>query len=291
MLEGRAHLLDETSARGRKTDFALGRISIDSFAYHPTWLGVELGRGVYFDAVYTATFLATKKVVVCDLDNTLWNGLIGEGEVTHYRNRQAIIKGLRQRGVLISINSKNDAKNVHWSGAVLCGGDFVAPRINWESKVSNMVSIRDELNIKLKDFVFLDDRPDELERMQRAFPEILAVNATDAMTWKLFSHWQKTLCSDQEEDRTKLYHERVVREQFLTGLSQSEAPLENEAEAFARLRLSVKIEEVGRSGLKRAAELINRTNQFNLCGSRTCIQELQKGARYRPLHHCGDGGG
>ena len=59
-------------------------------------------------------------------------------------------------------------------------------------------------------------------------------------------------------------------------------PVENEAEAFAKLQLSVKIEEAGRSGLKRAAELINRTNQFNLCGSRTSVQELEAGLG---VHH------
>src|SRR5579864_372454 len=275
--DGRVQLLDEDSVRARSSETELGRVYLDSYAYHPTRLGVEVGRSLYFDAVYAAAFLASKKVVVCDLDNTLWDGVIGEGAVTHYVERQTILKGLRHRGVLLSINSKNDPKNVHWSGAALQPEDFVAPRINWESKVANMAGIRDELNLKVKDFVFLDDRPDELERMQNAFPEILALNATHATTWKLLSHWQKGLRSDQEEDRTNLYHQRVEREQFLSGHSQAGAPLEDEAVAFAKLKLSVKIEEAGGSALKRAAELINRTNPFNLCGSRTTVRELQEG--------------
>ena len=278
-LEGRVQLLDENSMRGLNSDLELGQVYLDSYAYHPTRLGVELGRRLYFDAVYTAAFLASKKVVVCDLDNTLWDGVIGEGAVTHYLERQAMLKGLRNRGVLLSIDSKNDPNNVQWLGAVLQREDFVAPRVNWESKVANMASIRDELNLNVKDFVFLDDRPDELERMQNAFPEILALNATHSTTWKLLSHWQKSLRPrpDQEEDRTKLYHERVEREQFLSVLSQAAAPLEDEGDALAKLKLTVKIEEVGRSGLKRTVELINRTNQFNLCGSRTSIRELEDG--------------
>jgi predicted enzyme involved in methoxymalonyl-ACP biosynthesis len=51
--------------------------------------------------------------VVCDLDDTLWEGVIGEGAVTHYLDRQAALKELRRRGVLLSINSKNDPQNVH----------------------------------------------------------------------------------------------------------------------------------------------------------------------------------
>ena len=85
---------------------------------------------------------------MCDLDNTLWSGVIGEGSVTHYLERQVLLKGLKHRGVLLSVNSKNDPKNVHWSGAALQAEDFVAARINWDSKVDNMASIRDELNLE-----------------------------------------------------------------------------------------------------------------------------------------------
>jgi len=275
--ESRVQLLDENALRARTSDVELGRIYFDSHAFHPTRLGVELGRSLYFEAVYAAARLATKKVVVCDLDNTLWDGVIGEGPVTHYLERQAVLKELRQRGVLLSINSKNDPKNVRWSGAVLQPDDFVAPRINWDPKTANMAGIRDELNLKIKDFVFIDDRPDELERMQNAFPEILVLNATEPATWNFLSHWQKGLPANPQEDRTKLYHERVEREQFLSNLPGAKAGLEDEGAALRALELSVKIEEAGRPGLKRAAELINRTNQFNLCGSRTTVREMEEG--------------
>jgi FkbH-like protein len=179
--------------------------------------------------------------------------------------------------VLLSIISKNDPKNVHWSGAALQLEDFVAPRINWEPKTANLASIRDELNLKVKDFVFIDDRPDELERMRNAFPEILALDATEPATWRFLAHWRDGLPANPEEDRTKLYHERVGREQFVSGLSQMAHAVEDETAAFTALGLSVKIQEVTRTGLKRAAELINRTNQFNLCGSRATERELASG--------------
>ena len=276
--ESRVQLLDENALRARISDFDLGQIYFDSHAFHPTRLGVELGRTLYFEAVYAAALLATKKVVVCDLDNTLWDGVIGEGAVTHFAERQAVLKELRRRGVLLAINSKNDPKNVHWSGAVLAADDFVAPRINWDPKTSNMAGIRDELNLKIKDFVFIDDRPDELERMRNAFPEILALNATEPATWRFLGHWQRGLPANPQEDRTKLYHERVEREQFLSQLSDGAAAgKEDETAAFRALGISVKIEQAGRPALKRAAELINRTNQFNLCGSRTTVRELEHG--------------
>lgn len=54
------------------------------------------------------------------------------------------------------------------------------------------------------------------------------------------------------------------------------AHVENEAAALAALKISVRIQEARRGDLKRVAELINRTNQFNLCGSRTSAQELER---------------
>ena len=276
-LGGRAQLLDENSLRETAGAAALGRVYFQGGAFHPTRLGIELGSRLYFDAVYAAAHLATKKVIVCDLDNTLWNGVIGEGAVTHHLDRQELLKELRRRGVLLSINSKNDPRNVHWSGARLETADFVAPQINWDSKALNIGRIRDELNLKVKDFVFLDDRPDELERVRIAFPEIHALDATRSDTWRFLGHWQRTLPSDPDEDRTRLYHERVRREQFVKDRGQAACQVEDEAAALTDLGLAVTIREAGRSELKRAVELINRTNQFNLCGSRTTLRELQDG--------------
>ena len=276
-LESHVRLLNEDSLRAGASELQLGQTYLNSHAFHPTRLGCELGRALYFEAVFASTFLTSKKVVVCDLDNTLWDGVIGEGAVKHYLDRQATLKELRRRGVLLSINSKNDPTNVQWAGAALEAADFVAPQINWNPKAANMAAIRDELNLKLKDFVFIDDRPDELERIKNAFPDVLTLNAAEAATWKLLAHWQGCLPSQPDEDRTRQYHERVERDRFVSELSRDPVTLEDETAALKALQISVKIVESSRSGLKRAAELINRTNQFNLCGSRTTVRELEDG--------------
>lgn len=273
----RLQLLDEDALRRKWSESELGRVYLNSYAFHPTRLGVELGRGPYFDAAYVAAFLATRKVVVCDLDNTLWDGLIGEGPVTQYLERQTTLKELRQRGILLSIISKNDPRNIHWSDGVLEANDFVAARINWNSKADNMASIRNELNLDPKNFVFIDDRPDELERMRNAFPGILALDATSPSTWHHLACWQKTLPPAHGEDRTALYHERANRQQFLKEAAQSVAAFEDETAALVALGLYVELREAGRADLPRAAELINRTNQFNLAGNRTTLRELEDG--------------
>jgi FkbH-like protein len=282
-LEGRVRLLDENSVRDGRSDWTLAKVLFRGDLFHPTRLGLELGRRTCFAAIYSEAFLAGKKVVVCDLDNTLWDGVIGEGAVTHFIERQKVLKDLRNRGVLLSINSKNDPKNVHFSGGALQPDDFVAPRINWLPKVENMAAIVTELNLKVKECVFIDDRPDELERMEGAFPQIATLNAQNPETWSFLAHWAAQLPLDQEEDRTGLYRQRMAREEFLASQSQPVEAREDETAALRRLGISVKVEEAGRSGLKRVVELINRTNQFNLCGSRTTPRDLQGGVGSRHL--------
>ena len=73
-------------------------------------------------------------------------------------------------------------------------------------------------------------------------------------------------------DRTQQYRQREQRESFLTG---SVATAEDPGLAFSRLEIQVEIREAKAAELKRAAELINRTNQFNLAGSRTSLKELR----------------
>ena len=153
-------LFDEAELLNDHGELALGRTIYDSPIQHPA----ELGRLVayrYHDILVTQADLMGKKVVVCDLDNTLWNGEIGEGSVEHLVEYQRILKKLRHKGVLLTVNSKNDPRNVHWEGSVLNEGDFVNLQINWDSKVANMHRIQQALNLKFKDFVFIDDRPDQ----------------------------------------------------------------------------------------------------------------------------------
>ncbi len=276
-LAHRVRLLDEESLRRKTGDFTLGKVIFRGDIFHPTRFSLQLAQGPYMDAIASTALLAGKKVVVCDLDNTLWDGIIGEGPVQHFSERQKTLKALRNRGILLSINSKNDPANVHFTGSQLEADDFVAVRINWEPKAGNMRSILEELNLKEKDFIFIDDRPDELERMQNAFPAMTTLNATDAVTWRWLAHWEQHLPADQLEDRTRLYHERAAREQFLSS-SQPDSSHEDELAALGRLELAVKIDFASRSSdLKRAVELVNRTNQFNVCGSRVTLNDLQRG--------------
>ena len=235
---------------------------------HPAKLGVLLAN-VYADIIYVEAYLKSIKLVVTDLDNTIWNGVIGEGNVVHYHDRQDTLRLLKEKGILLSINSKNDPRNVHWRGANLRETDFVSMQINWDAKPINMARIKNELNLKYGNFLFLDDRADEREMVRMAFPEILCLDAESIVTWSRLATWAEITKNSGEIDRTQMYLERAARESFTSVQVDSDALME-------KLKLEVGIRDAAREELPRVSELINRTNQFNCCNSRVTFREVQR---------------
>jgi FkbH-like protein len=263
-------LFDELKQLDSISELKAGALLYHSKLQHPSVLGMEFAKP-YIDIIYASNKLRKKKLVVCDLDNTLWDGVIGEGAVENFHDRQSILKGLRNKGIVLAINSKNDPKNVHWTNATLSKDDFVYEAINWQPKVQNMAKIPDELNLKINSFIFIDDRPDELEMMQSAFPDVLCLNATDPKSWKRLSFWENSLEDDQEMDRTLMYQQREKRKEFVKEEVTSE---EDRIAMFSSLELKLEIKKPDKSEIKRVTELINRTNQFNLEGIRVSLKDM-----------------
>ncbi|MDB4979354.1 MAG: family phosphatase [Myxococcales bacterium] len=271
--EGLKHLfvLDEAGLAQRFGEHRAGAFYYSSAMQHPSVFGTVLAPR-YVDLIFVNAHLAKKKLVVCDLDNTLWKGVIGEGAVEQHHDRQSILKGLKAKGVVLAINSKNDPARVHWTGATLSEADFVSSAISWEPKVQGMKRIQSDLNLKMKDFVFIDDRPDELELMRMTYPEVLCLDATDERTWRRFEMWRDALEDDVEMDRTEMYRQREQRKAFVKEDVVSD---EERVKLLRSLGLKLTITRAQPGDLKRVAELINRTNQFNLEGSRTTFREVQ----------------
>lgn len=265
-------LLDEEALRRIHGDNALGQLLYDSGQDEPIY---TIGRWVaarYREHLHVRAYLAGKKLVVCDLDNTLWDGLIGEGAVQQHVDRQRILRRLRERGILLAVCSKNDAKKVHWEGAVLREDDFACMEINWNPKTQNLFRIQNVLNLKAKDFVFIDDRPDERELVASCIPDLHVMDATSDRVWRQLDLWSRLLPCEGELDRTQLYQQRARRQAFLDDPKISR---EDEGKALAQLGIRVSVQDAREADLPRVVELINRTNQFNLCGSRTTPREAE----------------
>jgi len=266
------YIVDEASAvRDFYDDSSLGRFIYYVPAIHPTELSVVVAMQIarYISA---SLRLAGKKVIVCDLDNTLWDGVIGEGlGVRHCRNRQRILRDLKARGIVLAICSKNDPANVKWVDSVLTGNDFVASEVSWGSKAAGIGRIAEVLNLKTKDFVFIDDRPDERAIVSGAHASLVALDPCEEATWILLETWSRLLNGAAGADRTELYKQRAEREKLLSTRSDDD----DSGSMLAGLKLKLEIRRSVDSDLKRIYELINRTNQWNLQGSRCSYQDVK----------------
>jgi FkbH-like protein len=268
----RLFLLDEMELLRRRGERALGRIFHDSGVQRPAAMGKWLAAE-YREIIAAQARLLGRKLVICDLDNTLWKGLIGEGAIAHWPDRQRTLKSLRDKGVVLAVSSKNDPKNVRWEGCVLGESDFVSKQIGWDPKTLQVRRILSSLNLQGKDCVFIDDRADERELVKAAEPAIQVLDATAARSWEMLSRWAGLLPPQVEGDRTLLYQQREARQSFLGNQPDVE---EEPGALFRKLEIRIRLQEPARADLKRVAELINRTNQFNTCGTRTTTREIEE---------------
>lgn len=229
----------------------------------------------------------TVKLVVFDLDNTLWRGQIAQ----NYDNGKEwpdfhlwvvgiweAIQILRRRGIPVSIISKNDEDIVknRWNRVVPLNWikfeDFIAPKINWNSKSENMLEIIDELSITPKGILFIDDNPYERAEVQSKFPEIRVAGGNP---YEL----RRILLWSSETNRFMRNEESINRELTYRAIS-SRKTLQKQMsrEEFLKdLEIKVKISRVtgvDNNDFSRIIELINKTNQFNTTGIKWTFEAM-----------------
>ncbi len=261
--------------------WAIGKILYSSYAFE------ELA-GQIISFVRSASG-KTRKLIILDLDNTLWGGILGEigwenlklggldaiGEAFVLFQRQ--LKTLRKRGILLAIASKNDeataleAIDKH-PAMVLGRDDFVSWRINWKNKSDNITEIINEVNLGPQSVVFIDDTPQERSLVGEMLPEVLVPDWPEDPVLYPYS-LKKLYCFEQlqvtEEDkkRTKMIRGEKKRQASLSGGVSREDWLKN-------LNVTVRIDKLDEKNLMRAAQLLNRTNQFNLTTRRMSGESL-----------------
>jgi FkbH-like protein len=231
-----------------------------------------------------------RKLLVLDLDDTLWGGLVGEagweslrlgghdpvGEA--FADFQRALSGLAARGVVLGIASKNDEATAlaaidRHPEMRLRRQDFAGWRINWADKAANVAELAAELRLGLQSVVFIDDQPAERARVREALPEVL-VPEWPADPLLFTSALQALRCFDapavSQEDsrRTALYAAERAR--------AAERRQVGDLDAWLRgLGIAVRVEEVGGANLPRVVQLLNKTNQMNLATRRLTEAELR----------------
>lgn len=265
------HIISETAVLAEK-GLAAGRYLYTSDYQHATELSRSLAEQ-YARRIEMLATLKGRKLVICDLDHTLWDGVIGEGAVRHYADRQATLRRLKEKsGVVLTIASKNDPEKVHFTDGVLAIEDFVAPQISWGRKTDAVKRLREQLNLQFRHMVFIDDRPDERAFISEAYPDMLVLDATDPRSWERIALWADVTDGSSDLDRTALYRAQLERDAFTNAGSVSQLS----SEVVANLELKIEVRQAGRNDLKRFTELINRTNQWNMTGARTTLSQVKE---------------
>jgi len=231
-----------------------------------------------------------RKLLILDLDNTLWGGILGDegweqlrlgghdpvGEA--YADFQRLLKRLTRRGIVLAIASKNEESNAlnairSHPEMILRTEDFAAWKINWNDKAANIAELVSGLNLGLDAAVFLDDSAFERTRVREALPQVLVPDLpTDPLLYPAFltdlKCFDNPFISNEDRARTTMY----VADRQRTALQSEMGSLED---WLAALELRVLIEPLAAANLERATQLFNKTNQMNLTTRRLTAAELQ----------------
>lgn len=244
-------------------------------------------------ATQLAQHALNARVLVLDLDNTLWRGVIGDDGLSGiqlggdypgnvYKDLQSLFKSLSQKGFLLTLCSKNtesvalEAINLH-PEMVLREQDFVAMEINWQSKADNIKALAETLNLGLQSFCFIDDNPLERAEIRQALPEVfvpeLPVDIAD---------WYAYLCRlpelmlvdvhDSDRRRQALYRQRAL-------VHQVETSYVDKAAFIKILQIEVRLETMSSANFARCHQLFTKTNQFNTTTLRYTSAQLKAFAR------------
>lgn len=210
------------------------------------------------------------KVLVWDLDNTLWDGTLLEGDAVRLRPAAAAaLRTLDARGILLSIASKNDPDQAMGKLREL-GLDeyFIYPQIGWSSKSSGVASIAKSINVGLDAIAFIDDDPFERGEVHHALPEVRVIEAGAAAELAGMPELMPRFITGESALRRRMYQADIERNRAEEGF---QGPQE---EFLASLAMRFTIHPARTEDLQRAEELTVRTNQLNTSGQTYSYEEL-----------------
>ena len=231
-----------------------------------------------------------KKAIALDLDNTLWGGVIGDDGVNGikigsetaigeaYEDFQKYIKEIKNMGIILTINSKNDLENalegLKHPSMILHEEDFFTIKANWNLKSNNILESAREINIGEDSFVFIDDNPVERELVKSQLNTVSVPDIGDKIElFKNFidrnSYFEIISLSKEDLERAKYYQDNQNRE-------KEEQNYSNYNDYLKSLDMIAEIAEAKEVYLERIYQLINKTNQFNLTTKRYTKSEVDE---------------
>jgi len=282
------HLIDENGLSneiGKRAWFDPANRVLNKAPYAYEWLPQCV-------SIYVRQIMALKgtyrKVLVLDLDNTLWGGVIGDDGLEgiqldpntavgeSFLAFQSAVLSLKEKGVMLAVCSKND-QSIAQTGfshpnMTLKLSDIACFIANWNDKASNLKTIAETLNVKPDALVFFDDNPAERQIVKDFLSEVLVVEVPEDP-----SGYVRALYEAHAFDWPQITKEDLMRIKAVEGDSIREslkAQFVDYDAYLASLQMSAVMGKITPAQLERFVQLTNKSNQFNLRTQRVNEAEI-----------------
>jgi FkbH-like protein len=235
----------------------------------------------------------TRKALILDLDNTVWGGVIGDDGLTGIRIAQGDARGeahlavqrlaldLRTRGIVLAVSSKNTDEIARSPfekhPEMLLKLDHLAVfQANWQDKATNIQAIAEELSLGLDAMVFLDDNPAERGLVRKLLPQVAVPELPDDPAWyartlAAAGYFEAIAFAAEDLKRAGFYQDNAKRASLQREIGGVDAYL-------ASLDMTITFTPFDATGRTRIAQLINKSNQFNLTTRRYTEPEVAEAA-------------
>jgi len=232
----------------------------------------------------------TRRCLILDLDNTLWGGVIGDdglggiqiaqGDATGeaYLSVQRFVLDLRERGILLAVCSKNqdDVARLPFQKhpeMLLRENHFAIFQANWNDKATNIKAIANELALGLDSMVFLDDNPVERGLVRQLLPQVAVPElpndpALYVRTLSAAGYFESVDFGNDDLKRAEFYQDNARRVILRNEVGDIQ-------EYLASLKMEITFQPFDDNGISRIAQLINKSNQFNLTTRRYTEAEVR----------------
>jgi len=231
-----------------------------------------------------------KKGIVVDLDNILWGGIVGESGPlgvklgptypgNAFQNFQRALLEFSRRGVVLSINSRNNPKDVMEvfeknPHMVLKPENFAVMKINWKTKAQNLAEIVQELNVGLDSLVFIDDDPVNRDMVRTQLPDVFVPDFSlspeeyvrELYSWNVFHQLSLT---QEDRQKSQMYAQENERKALMDSVRDT-------TDYIAQLNIVIDAQINDANLIPRIAQLTQKTNQCNLTTKRYSEDNIQQ---------------
>jgi FkbH-like protein len=204
------------------------------------------------------------KLIIWDLDDTLWEGTLAEGDELHLSEfRVGVIRALNNRGIVNAICSKNDFETAKKRLKDLgLWDEFVFPKISFSPKGPIVKQILEEMHLRSENTIFIDDNNMNLREVEHYVSGITTLDALDDDTDTVL---QGILDDNAHVNKSRVKEYRILEEKVENSTDFGD---NDEFLASCHIRISRVFGVHNIPHAKRIEELINRTNQLNFTMNR-----------------------